>query len=145
MHAGGFKGRSRVVSGAELRDQIEQRLGVPTDHCVNLLGMTELASQLYDDTLRASVAGRAPTPGKVNPPWTRTVVVDPITLEPVPDGEPGLLVHLDLANIERPAAIRTLDVGRVLVDEAGRGFEVLGRTHDAEARGCSLSIDDLVR
>jgi hypothetical protein len=140
MHAGGFKGRSREITPKELDERITAHLGVPSARVVNVLGMTELASQFYDDTLAASHEQRSPRKGKMNPPWTSTVVVDPATLDPVDQGEEGLLVHLDLANVERPAAIRTDDLGRDL----GDGFEVLGRARGSESRGCSISVDDLV-
>ena len=92
------------------------------------------------------VTGARPAPGngrvvpetltkraKVGPPWTRTLVVDPATLEPAARGERGILRHVDLANFESIAAVQTLDIGI----EQGRGFEVLGRASGAEARGCS--------
>ncbi len=147
MHAGGFKGRSREVSAEALHGSVQSRLGVPKRACVNVLGMTELASQLYDDALAAAPPGlralRPPRPGKQNPPWTQTVVLDPASLELAPPGETGVLVHLDLANVERPAVIRTQDLGRVVITEQGRGFEVHGRQRGSDARGCSLSVDDL--
>ena len=139
MHAGGFKGRSREVRADELEGEIYDRLGVPRERTINALGMTELASQFYDDSLAAAHQKRDTRLGKINPPWTATVVVDPGTLEPVAAGEEGVLVHLDLANVERPAAVRTNDLGRQLVN----GFEILGRAKGAEEGGCSLTVDDL--
>ncbi len=138
MDAGGFKGRSREASRAELCKAFEERLGIGAERCVNLLGMTELASQLYDNTLRE---GPAAPRHKVNPPWTRTEVVDPLSLNPRPVGERGLLLHTDLANFERPIRIQSDDLGRRL--EAG-GFEIEGRAQGAEARGCSLAIDEMI-
>ena len=138
MDAGGYKGRSRELTRAELDSAISERLGVPAERAVNLLGMTELASQFYDGVL---AQGSATPRRKQNPPWTRTVVVAPDTLRPVPAGERGLLVHLDLANIERPAVIRTDDMGFADAD----GFHVIGRATGADSRGCSLSVEELVQ
>lgn len=140
LDAGGFKGRSRSMPQAALHHLIQERLGIPATHTVNLLGMTELASQLYDDTLAAHHEGRPPRGLKRGPPWTDTVAVHPDSLEPVPDGEIGLLVHLDLANLERPAVVRSSDLGRCLPG----GFEVLGRAEAGEAAGCSLRIEELL-
>ena len=137
MDAGGYKGRSRELTRAELDNAITTHLGVPRERAVNLLGMTELASQFYDGVL---VQGGHTPRRKQNPPWTRTIAVAPDTLAPVAPGERGLLVHVDLANIERPAFVRTDDVG--FVD--GDGFHVLGRASGADSRGCSLSVEELV-
>ena len=137
MDAGGFKGRSREVSRHELGAAIEAQLSIPAWRAPNLLGMTELASQVYDGVLRLPARPRR----KVNPPWTRTRVLDPETLEDAAPGMPGLLWHLDLANVERPMVVQTDDLG--VMDEYG--FEVLGRAAGAEARGCSLSIEELLQ
>ena len=141
LDAGGFKGRSREIAPEALRASISEALGIPPARAVNLLGMTELASQLYDDALAADHGGWPGRGAKIPPPWARTVAVDPGTLEPCPEGEVGLLVHLDLANVERPAAIRTSDLGRVVPG----GFQILGRDEGAAAAGCSLTVEELIR
>ena len=134
MDAGGFKGRSREIRPAQLVESVQFHFGVNV--VVNLLGMTEMASQLYEDTL-----ARPHTRGiKVDQAWTRTVVVDPDTLERVEPGEVGLLVVLDLASVERPCVIRTSDLGR----EVHGGFELMGRASGEDSRGCSVSVDELI-
>jgi hypothetical protein len=69
------------------------------------------------------------------------VVVDPDTLEPLPAGEQGLLRHFDLANRGHICAIQTDDMGKQLEC----GFEVYGRAQEGEARGCSLTLDEMTR
>ncbi len=81
MDAGGFKGRSKVVSRDALTLAITERLGIPATHTINLLGMTELASQFYDGVL---ASGRPDPRRKVNAPWTRTRVVGPGGCSPSP-------------------------------------------------------------
>ncbi len=71
----------------------------------------------------------------------RTRVVDPETLDDVPPGEAGVLVHYDLANTGSVLAVMTSDAGRLAGDH---GFEVLGRQPGAEARGCSIAADLLL-
>lgn len=142
MHAGGFKGRSRVVSEDDLLEAFSEHLGLPAERCVNLLGMTELASQLYDSVLRDDAA----TPrSKVCPPWVRTEVVDPTTLAPVPNGTRGLLRHTDLANLTHPFCVQTDDLGERLADGPGGEvrFRVFGRATPDGSRGCSLTAEDL--
>jgi hypothetical protein len=141
MDAGGYKGKSRTLARNELEEWIAEGFGIGPDRHVNLLGMTELASQLYDDTLEMSAQGKRPSRKKKNPPWTRTRVVDPETLADVPAGEPGVLLHLDLANLDTPMAVLTDDVG--VADPAG--FEILGRAAADDSRGCSLTVDELMR
>jgi anaerobic magnesium-protoporphyrin IX monomethyl ester cyclase len=141
LDAGGFKGRSREVCREEFLDACEEFTDTPRRYCVNLLGMTEVASQFYDNTLSLLSQGVDAPRCKVNPPWTKTVIVDPDTLEPLPPGERGLLRHFDLANRGHICAIQTDDVG-MLVEG---GFEVSGRAQAGEARGCSLTIDEMTR
>ena len=139
MDTGGFKGRSREVTREELYDAVRERLGIPHAWCVNEYGMTEMSSQFYD-----GVAGGAAAPVDrlhAGPPWVRTQATDPETLCPLPHGEVGVLRHFDLANLHSVMAIQTADLG---VTSPG-GFRVLGRARGAEARGCSLAMDDLLR
>jgi anaerobic magnesium-protoporphyrin IX monomethyl ester cyclase len=141
LDAGGFKGRSREVKRDEFVSDCEQFLGIAKDYCVNLLGMTEISSQFYDNTLRNAFKGINLPRAKINTPWTRTLVVDPDTLEPLPAGKTGLLRHLDLANRGHILTIQTDDLGRMTPE----GFEIYGRMKEGEARGCSLTIDEMTR
>jgi anaerobic magnesium-protoporphyrin IX monomethyl ester cyclase len=141
LDAGGFKGRSREVKREEFVSDCDKILGVEKEYCINLLGMTEISSQFYDNTLRNFHKGLHLPRAKTNPPWTRTTVVNPDTLEPLPLGKIGLLRHFDLANRGHIAAIQTDDLGRL----ASEGFEVFGRSKEGEARGCSLTIDEMTR
>jgi len=164
MHAGGYKGRSREIGPDDFIAMAQSRLGVPARRVINLLGMTELASQIYDctsdspdrDPSRSESTRRARR--KIPPAWVRTRVVDPRALlngEPAPvvaAGQAGVLWHLDLANVERPMAVQTEDLGVLLPGDeqgagqaAGAGFEILGRAEGAEMRGCSLSLEDFFR
>jgi hypothetical protein len=95
--------------------------------------------QFYDDALRSRFAGDLSERAKVGPPWVRTTLVDPATLEPVAAGEPGLLRHLDLANWASISALQTLDIGK----PRGRGFELAGRAKGADARGCSALLSEI--
>jgi hypothetical protein len=131
--------RARTYSPRALLKAAWRQLHVPAYLCVNEYGMTEMLSQFYDDALAARVAGRLTPRAKVGPRWVRTLVVDPIRLEPVRKGERGLLRHFDLANWETVSALQTYDLGR----ETGAGFEVLGRAVGAGARGCSELVREI--
>ncbi|MDP9428022.1 MAG: long-chain fatty acid--CoA ligase [Actinomycetota bacterium] len=141
LDTGGFKGRSREVSAEALRAAFGDRLGIPDPWCVNYYGMTEISTQYYDTSLRRAWLGEDPAPRvKAVPPWARIRVVDPGTGRPVPAGERGLLVHVDLANRGSCLAVLAEDVGHL----AGGGFVLLGRAQGSEARGCSIALDELL-
>ena len=141
METGGFKGRSRSVTREALYEGIQERLGIPPSNTVNEYGMTELLSQFYEPVMREGEADGGPAARRlVGPPWVRTQVLDPMTLDPVPPGVEGVLCHLDLANVGSAAHVLTEDRG-VAVDG---GFRVLGRVRGSESRGCSLAVDDIL-
>lgn len=131
MDTGGAKGRqglprSRVVYG------LVKHLGISEDAIVNEFGMTELLSQRY-------ARGEPPFP-LIGPPWLRSRVLDPVTLEELPEGATGILCHFDLANLGSVCAVLTEDQGRVV----GEGIEWVGRTEGAPPRGCSLATAELL-
>jgi hypothetical protein len=143
MDAGGYKGRSRELQPEDFRALMARSFGLEDASIVNLLGMTELSSQIYDDTLAIATAGRPATDRrKVPPHWLRTHVtsIDAPSLD-AGQGEIGILAHYDLANFSRPIALLSDDLGRV---QPG-GFRILSRIKSSEPRGCSVSIDELWR
>lgn len=168
LETGGYKGRSRRVPRQELHREIASVHGLGPDLIVNEYGMTELLSQFYEPMLvQGQVRGHeapghvlmdfAPggvgwrevnerlladggPPGLLGPPWIRTRILDPVSLKDVRAGEPGLLAHFDLANLDSVSAVLTEDLG-VQVRE---GFRVLGRVAGSEPRGCSLAMEDLL-
>jgi hypothetical protein len=142
METGGFKGRVRGVSRDDLYHGIVTRLGIPMNRVVNEYGMTEMLSQFYEPVLHRFQDSDTGLGDRlhVGPPWVRTRVLDPESLERVPDGEPGILCHHDLANLGSVACLLTEDMGVAVAD----GFRLLGRFPGAEPRGCSLAIEELL-
>jgi len=143
VETGGFKGRSREVSRDELYTQLQERLGLPKSHLVSEYGMSEMASQFYDTTLREALLllGESRQVRKAGPPWVRTQVIDPLTGQEAPIGQAGLLRHFDLANFNSVMAIQTEDMGRAVEG----GFELLGRAPHAQVRGCSLTAEEMLK
>jgi hypothetical protein len=140
MDTGGFKGRSREVGREELYGMVNDYLGIAPEWCVNEYGMTEMGSQFYDTV--AGEPGGAALSARLyrGPGWVRTRAVEPETLALLPDGEVGILRHWDLANLHSVMALQTEDLG---VCEPG-GFRLFGRATDAEPRGCSIAMDELL-
>jgi len=140
VDTGGTKRRIRPVSRNGLLRAFWETFGVPGYWVANEYGMTEMCSQFYDSSIRDHFDGRKRDRRKIGPPWVRTRVVSPETMERVSPGERGLLQHLDLANVGSVAALVTEDVG-VEIDD---GFEILGRFEGAEPRGCALLLREVV-
>lgn len=138
MQTGGFKGRSREVEPAAMRQMLQARYGVDDARIVAEYGMTELSSQMYENTLRAAVVQKESVARALwAPPWVRVTAVHPETCMRVPRGDIGILRIDDLANVDSCAAIQTSDLGR----EVDEGVILLGRDPNAVPRGCSLAMD----
>ena len=145
LETGGFKGRSREVERSELYSLFAERLGVPPTHCLAEYGMSEMASQFYDTTLLDHSRGVARESRKASlPQLLRTRVLDPVTNEDAAPGQPGVLVHYDVANLNSVLAIQTEDWGYAMGDGDGSvdGFVLLGRAPGAALRGCSLTAEE---
>ena len=135
LDTGGYKGQSRELPPDAFYAQLSAALGIERSQCINMYGMTELSTQFYD-------SGNAQVPSvKSGPHWIRSRIVDPLSGREVPAGERGILAHCDLANFNSVTTILTEDVG-VAVDG---GFLLLGRAEGAQARGCSLAVDEFIR
>jgi len=137
---GGLKGQAREVTNEELYAWFKESFGVERGRCINMYGMTELSSQLYDRGIETWYKKGQPCYDKIGPSWTRVQVLNPETLTPVQTEETGLLAHYDLANWNSALAILTEDIGYQTKD----GFVLLGRTKGSEARGCSIAIDEML-
>ncbi|WP_378937589.1 LuxE/PaaK family acyltransferase [Metabacillus herbersteinensis] len=135
LDTGGFKNQSRELSLNDFYEQLGSTLGVDRSNCINMYGMTELSTQLYD-------WGNEKVPSiKSGPYWLRTRVVNPLTGDDVPKGEQGVLVHCDLANYNSVTTVLTEDLGI----EKNTGFLLLGRVQGTEAKGCSIAVDEFLK
>jgi len=149
VETGGFKGRSRVVPRGELYRALSATTGVSVARIVNEYGMTELLSQFYEPVLSGEAPEDPDRRWHVGPSWVRTRILDPETLDAVDPGEPGLLCHVDLANLDSAVAVLTEDVGfqpheLAAARPTSRAFRLLGRGQGAEPRGCSLVMEELL-
>jgi hypothetical protein len=123
---GGYRGRFGVVTREDYYAMVEEILGIPGTHCVNVLGEAETATNLFDDSLRRHVKGLPPRKRtRPVPPWSRVLAMNIDTLQPLPDGEVGLLAHWDLANVPTVLAVITDNLG--YTTDGGRGCEMVGR------------------
>ncbi len=142
VDTGGYKGRTRELIRPELLARVESWLGVDGLWCENEYGMSELSSQAWLGTV-AEASGHQLELAHPHARWTpstlRVRVVDPLTLDEVDDGEQGLLVFHDIANVHSCAAVRSEDIGI----RRGDSFELVGRAPGATLKGCSLRLEDV--
>ena len=135
LDTGGYKRQSRELGLDEFYASLAATFGVPRELCINMYGMTELSTQFYD-------GGNAQVPSvKSGPHWIRSRLIDPLTGCEVAAGERGVLAHCDLANFNSVTTILTEDVG---LATAG-GFRLLGRAEGAQAKGCSLAVEEFIQ
>jgi hypothetical protein len=139
MLTGGFKGKSRSIAPAVLRQEVAQLFDLDPMRVVGEYGMTELTSQLYEGTAPGAEL-QGPAGVYLEPPWLRVTPVDALSLAPVPEGEVGLARFVDLGNVDSAVAIVTED----LIRRVGAGIELLGRGPKSVPRGCSLALESLL-
>ena len=128
IETGGMKGKRKEISKTEFYAEIEEKLGIKKIY--SEYGMTELLSQAYSKK-----------PGIfTTPPWMKIAIQsldDPF--QTAAPGKSGRILIIDLANINSCAFIATDDLGWIL--PSGE-FELLGRIHGSDLRGCNLMLSD---
>lgn len=123
---GGYRGRFGVVTRDDYYAMVKEILDVPENHCVNVLGEAETATNLFDDAFRRYVKGLPPQKRvRPVPPWSRVLAMNIDDLSPLPDGEVGLLAHWDLANVSAVLSVITDNLG--YTTNNGTGCEMVGR------------------
>ncbi len=122
---GGYRGRFGQVDRQDFFDLAKDILDISPNHCINVLGMAESATNFFENPLREHVANVPSTERRfIPPPWTRVDVIDSSDLTPLPVGEIGLLRHFDLANLPTVMAVQTDNLGRLNQDGS---FTIIGR------------------
>lgn len=138
---GGFKGKSKEVSMTDLYADLESTFKVTREQIINMYGMTEISSQCYDRNLMDHSENKTVYFDKIAPAWVKTQVLDTETLQPVAQGQRGLLAYYDLANWDSCVSILTEDI----VIKNNHGFTIIGRAKGSVAKGCSITADELLQ
>lgn len=138
---GGFKGKSREVSMSDLYAELESTFQVKREQIINMYGMTEISSQCYDRNLKDHSENKTVYFDKIAPAWVKTQVLDTETLQPVAQGQRGLLAYYDLANWDSCVSVLTEDI----VTQNNYGFNIIGRAKGSVAKGCSITADELLQ
>jgi hypothetical protein len=134
VHSGGWKKlQDAAVDPDTFRRRVQAAAGV--EQVINFYGMVEQVGGVYFEN---------PIHYLHAPIYSEVIVRDPLTLAPLPDGEPGLIQVLSCLPTSYPGhSLLTEDLGVIRGEDpsgtgmGGRCFEVLGRVPKAELRGCS--------
>jgi hypothetical protein len=134
VHSGGWKKlQESAVDPRTFRERLQALTGV--ERVINFYGMVEQVGGVYFEN---------PVHYLQAPIYSEVIVRDPVTLEPLPDGQPGLVQVLSCLPTSYPGhSLLTEDLGVIRGTDpegtgmGGRYFEILGRVPKAELRGCS--------
>lgn len=143
VHAGGWKKMQELSIGQEqLVAECCQCFGVSPENVIDLYGFSEQGGMLFP-TCEHGV--------RHTPAWSEVFCRDPLTLEPLPAGEQGLMQFLTPIQTSYPGhSIITEDVGVIHgfddcpCGRKGTTFSIQGRAQDAsEERGCGDIMAEL--
>jgi hypothetical protein len=134
VHSGGWKKlQEAAVDPGVFRERVQAATGV--EQVINFYGMVEQVGGVYFENPRHQLQA---------PIYSEVIVRDPVSLEPLPDGQPGLVQVLSCLPTSYPGhSLLTEDLGVIRGADpegtglGGRSFEILGRVPKAELRGCS--------
>jgi hypothetical protein len=143
LHFGGWKRLERqAVDRTRLNAEVAQVFAMAEPCVRDVYGFTEQLGVIYPDDGSGV---------RLAPVYSEVIVRDPVTLKPVPDGEPGLLEFITPLPHSYPGIALLLDdMGRIVSRERGDGgrygtrFEVLGRARGAEIRGCGDTLPEQI-
>jgi hypothetical protein len=134
IHSGGWKKlQDEAVSPEAFKTAVMDATAIP--RVINFYGMVEQVGSVFFENVHGFLHA---------PLFSDVVIRDPITLAPVPDGQPGLVQVVSVLPGSYPGhSILTEDMGVIRGEDVpeqgmrGRFFEVLGRVPKSEVRGCS--------
>lgn len=134
IHGGGWKRlHDQRVDNATFKDRLRGQLGI--ERVFNYYGMVEQVGSIFMECEHGHLHA---------PVFADVIVRDPVSLEPQPDGQAGVLQVLSALPVSYPGhSLLTEDLGVVHGEDdcpcgrKGRYFSVLGRLPQVEMRGCS--------
>lgn len=143
IHFGGWKRLERqAVDRSRLNSDVEQAFQMDEPSIRDVYGFTEQLGVIYPDDGNGV---------RLAPVYSEVVVRDPVTLESLPDGMPGLLEFITPLPHSYPGVALVLDdMGRIVSRDRGENgrfgtrFEVLGRARGSEIRGCGDTLPEQI-
>jgi len=143
LHFGGWKRLERqAVDRSRLNAEVEQVFAMDKPRIYDVYGFTEQLGVIYPDDGNGV---------RKVPVYSEVIVRDPVTLESLPDGMPGLLEFVTPLPHSYPGVALLLDdIGRIVSRNSEQGgrygtsFEVLGRARGTEIRGCGDTLPEQI-
>lgn len=134
IHGGGWKKlKDEAVDAQTFNRLLKEQLGIQEVH--NYYGMVEQVGSIFVECSHGHLHA---------PQFADVIIRDPITFEPLPFGEQGLIQVLSELPKSYPGhSLLTEDLGTILGEDdcpcgwKGKYFTVGGRIPKAELRGCS--------
>lgn len=134
IHGGGWKKlQDEAVSTDTFKEELHRQLGIR--HVHNYYGMVEQVGSIFVEC----AYGHLHTPS-----YADILILDPITFQPLPQGQQGLIQVMSEVPKSYPGhSLLTEDLGTILGEDdclcgwKGKYFSVSGRIPKAELRGCS--------
>jgi phenylacetate-coenzyme A ligase PaaK-like adenylate-forming protein len=134
IHGGGWKKLiDQQVSNEAFKKKLKEQLGI--ERVFNYYGMVEQVGSIFMECEIGHLH---------SPVFADIIVRDPITLEPRPFGQPGVLEVLSALPLSYPGhVLLTEDMGVIhgeddcLCGRLGKYFSISGRLPNVEMRGCS--------
>jgi hypothetical protein len=141
LHFGGWKRLERQAVGrARFNADVARVFSANPRHIRDIYGFTEQLGVVYPDDGRGV---------RLAPACAEVFVRDPFTLDPAPDGTPGLLQFITPLPHSYPGiSILMDDIGRIVSRDQevdgryGTRFETLGRAKGAPIRGCGDTLPE---
>ncbi|MFY9288299.1 MAG: acyl-protein synthetase [Alphaproteobacteria bacterium] len=132
LHSGGWKKLADVaIDNDRFKSQLFDKTGITK--VINFYGMAELPGTVFIENENGLL---------VPPHFADVIIRDPLTFEPLPPGEKGLVQIVSALPHSYPGhSLLTEDMGVIKATDKGRygghGLRILGRAPRAELRGCS--------
>lgn len=135
LHSGGWKRlQDQAVEKAVFNERLARVFGCSPDRIVDFYGMVESVGVIYPDCSAGNKHG---------PVFGDVIVRNPLTLEPVAEGEYGIVQVCSILPTSFPGhLLLTEDMAQVLAYDGcscgrrGISFRFAGRVPKAELRGC---------
>jgi hypothetical protein len=135
LHSGGWKRlQDQAVDQDIFNRQLAEVVGCPSESIIDFYGMVESVGIIFPD---------CPKRNKHAPVFGDVIVRDPLTLEPVNEGEFGIVQVCSVLPTSFPGnLLLTEDMAQVIgydgcpCGRRGISFRFAGRIPKAEARGC---------
>ncbi len=140
LHSGGWKRlQEEAVQKREFNEGVAQVFGCSPDCVIDFYGMVENVGIIYPD---------CPAGNKHVPQFGEVIVRNPLTFDPVAEGERGILQVCSILPTSFPGhLLLTEDIAEVVMYDGcpcsrrGMAFRFVGRVPKAELRGCG-NIDN---